>query len=825
MSILLQQSRRTILLEIAFALILIATFWLTGGRFVSPGKPPADVQPGEILPRVAGVPGQVALTNCTQLVINDDFEDAGGWTIPLTARPGVYTDELAYTGERSLRLGIPFAGRNAFSDSTVYQSLDLPGDAEQITLQAQVWRVAQPESQAENDFQYLQLIAPRDKKFIFRERSNAQQWETITYDLTPFKGQHIRLLFGAYNDGGYGKVAMYVDAVHVEACRSSGEPPPSGPVVYLPIVSDQRQPGAATPTPLPGGTATLTPSAGTPSATNTPTTEVPTTPVAPPTGCEELLPNGGFEQDRNWIIPVTTRPAYYTTEMAYAGKYSLRLGIPESLGNVSSDSTAYQWLTLPGDAASITLSAQVWRGSTSADSDFQYLWVTAGSRIYKVFQGHVNTQRWETITYDLTALRGQRIRVLFGAFNNGRAGKTVMFVDEVSVESCTTIAGSPTPTVTPTPGDYAPVASMSSPDFGVQAFLWWRPEIARRDLMLIQAAGFNWVRQSFSWEDIEQSGKGSFNWENADRVVQDVNDRGLKLLARVGLNPDIQDFWAGTPPANADDFADFLFALASRYNCTSEAVGCIQAYQIWNEPNLAREWGNNRPSPSQYVYLLGKAYAAIKRANPNAIVISAGMAPTGTNNAQAMPDVAFYQGMYRAMGNSDGYFDMLGVHAAGFAAPPELDPAEAARNSKYGGQRFFAFRHVEDVRAVMVANGDADKRIAVLEFGWTSDPVNPDYVWHGAGAGIDEAVKADYLVRAYQYAEANWQPWIGVLSVITMPNLDWLADGNPEDEEQYWWAIMEPSQIDELHFRPAYVSLCTFFNHMKGTVCVYDPNR
>ncbi|MEI2750213.1 MAG: hypothetical protein V9E88_15820 [Ferruginibacter sp.] len=60
--------------------------------------------------------------------------------------------------------------------------------------------------------------------------------------------------------------------------------------------------------------------------------------------------------------------------------------------------------------------------------------------------------------------------------------------------------------------------------------------------------------------------------------------------------------------------------------------------------------------------------------------------------------------MYQAMGgSSNGYFDMLGVHGAGFAAPPELDPAEAAANKpKYGGYRFFAFRHVEDIRAIMV---------------------------------------------------------------------------------------------------------------------------
>ena len=200
------------------------------------------------------------------------------------------------------------------------------------------------------------------------------------------------------------------------------------------------------------------------------------------------------------------------------------------------------------------------------------------------------------------------------------------------------------------------------------------------------------------------------------------------------------------------------------------------------------------------------------------------MAPTGTDNNIAMPDQRYYEEMYRLMqGNSEEYFDLLGVHAAGFAAPPELSPAQVADTPEYGGHRFFAFRHVEDIRAVMEAYGDDETRIAILEFGWTSDSYNEDYMWFGAGAGIDEFVKADYLKRAYAYAEANWQPWIALMSVLSMPNLDWTTDGNPLDEEQYWWAIMEPSTIDELKFRPAYITLCDVLNQRRGTVCPYLP--
>lgn len=376
------------------------------------------------------------------------------------------------------------------------------------------------------------------------------------------------------------------------------------------------------------------------------------------------------------------------------------------------------------------------------------------------------------------------------------------------------------------PASNAPALSsdMLSPDFGAQAFLWWKEEVADRDLKLMEDGAFNWVKQSFAWETIETTGKGQFDWARADRVVQHTRDHNLKLLARLSSDPELTTFWAGAPPQNIDNFADFAFALSSRYNCTPQAAGCINAYQIWNEPNLAREWGNNRPNPTQYAQMLQKAYAAIKRGNPNAIVISAGMAPTGDNNNVAMPDDVFYEEMYKAMGNSNGYFDMLGVHGAGFAAPPELDPAEAANNQKYGGFRFFAFRHVEDIRAIMVRYGDTNKRIVLLEFGWTFDPVNPSYKWHGADAGIDEMVQADYLKRAYVYANEHWKPWIGLMSLLTMPNIDWLEDGNPEDEEQYWWAIMKPGYPD-LYFRAGYIVLCDYFNRQRGQFCPYDPAR
>ena len=51
------------------------------------------------------------------------------------------------------------------------------------------------------------------------------------------------------------------------------------------------------------------------------------------------------------------------------------------------------------------------------------------------------------------------------------------------------------------------------------------------------------------------------------------------------------------PPDNLSDFGDFVYALVSRYK-TGSPQGRVHAIEIWNEPNLAREWGNKPPNPA-----------------------------------------------------------------------------------------------------------------------------------------------------------------------------------------------------------------------------------
>jgi GH35 family endo-1,4-beta-xylanase len=322
------------------------------------------------------------------------------------------------------------------------------------------------------------------------------------------------------------------------------------------------------------------------------------------------------------------------------------------------------------------------------------------------------------------------------------------------------------------------------------AFLWWNHEAAERDLNLIDEAGFSWVKQNLGWRDVEGAAKGAYNWYFPDWIVEHAAARGLKILFRL----DHQPLWVGDfsngPPENLQDMADFCSAVATRYR------GRVHAYQVWNEPNLAREWAGRSPNPIEYVQLLKVCYTALKKVDPNALVITAGLAPTGSAPPAAMPDIDFLTGMYEA--GAQPYFDLLGIHAAGFKAPPELSPDDAETDPAYGSQRFFSFRHVEDAREVMLRYGDADKQIAITEFGWTTDQrADSSYSWHA----VSEEQQADYLVRAFHYARDHWKPWIGPMFVAFVADPAW----EPQDE-QYWWAITEPDPV-AVRTRPAYEAL------------------
>lgn len=243
------------------------------------------------------------------------------------------------------------------------------------------------------------------------------------------------------------------------------------------------------------------------------------------------------------------------------------------------------------------------------------------------------------------------------------------------------------------------------------------------------------------------------------------------------------------PPSNMAAWGDHVAAIAAM------GRGFVEAYEIGNEPNQRWQWGDQVPDPNEYVSALKVAYARIKAVDPDAIVVSAGLGPVGRiqatpegegwpgNNGHSMDEWEYSKIMFAQC--PTGCFDAFGYHPTGYAYPPETDPASVSNN--------FAFRGAEDLRKIMVAHGVGDKPMWATEFGWIRDPEADGYGWckqmpafydYFGWMLVSEQQQADYLRRAFAYADAHW-PWMEAMFVW---NLDW-NDQNWECEHVRFFSI------------------------------------
>lgn len=342
-------------------------------------------------------------------------------------------------------------------------------------------------------------------------------------------------------------------------------------------------------------------------------------------------------------------------------------------------------------------------------------------------------------------------------------------------------------------------AAVTNPPFpslsySIQTFVWWNEGVAVGQLDMVRnVLNFSYVKQIFGWRDMELA-RGDWDFTQSDRIVDDAEALNLKLVVRLGLTPewalaegtttDTTSIAHDSPPENLEDWANYCGTIAERYE------GRIAAYQIWNEPNLSREWGGQEPNAEEYFELLVACSEAIRAVDNEAILISAGLAPTGTTLPQAIPDDVYLDALYRL--NFQEYIDVVGVHATGFDVP-SFGPDDAERA---GRGRFFSFRRIEDLRKIMLLYDDAARQMAILEFGYTTDTENENYSWFA----VSEEEQAQYIVEAYAYAAEHWRPWVGLMSLIYMPNPRWTSEN-----EEWWWAVSESTGRP----RPAFFALAS----------------
>lgn len=272
-----------------------------------------------------------------------------------------------------------------------------------------------------------------------------------------------------------------------------------------------------------------------------------------------------------------------------------------------------------------------------------------------------------------------------------------------------------------------------------------------------QNVGPGWLKQQVVWNLYEPK-KNTYREEELavlDGFVDSANSNGMRVLLSVTAAPD----WTRPstvnhgPPTNYQDLADFMAFLAGRYQ------GKVQAYEVWNEPNLLVEWTDFPISGTAYANMLSIVYPAIKAADPSATVLSAGLAPAADVTAPdgtvlAVDDRTFLRDMFAA--GAGDYADAIGIHPYGAANPPNASYPDnrGAAQSHNDHASFFFWNNVNDYRIIQAEYG-LDKPLWATEFGWPSSQginveVPPEFNYM---IYLSEEDQARFIIGAFEMGQ------------------------------------------------------------------------
>ena len=303
-------------------------------------------------------------------------------------------------------------------------------------------------------------------------------------------------------------------------------------------------------------------------------------------------------------------------------------------------------------------------------------------------------------------------------------------------------------------------------------------EVAKNQL------GMNWIKVQLEWRLVQPS-PDDRQWFFYDGVVEQATAKGICLMFSVVGAPE----WtraAGNhigPPDDFNLYANFLRELLARY------PNQVAAVEIWNEQNLDREWQTAEGvSPEQYVNFLSVANQAVKEVDPNVIVISGALAPTGDGDWVKWADDFAWMDRAIAAGLLN-HADCIGAHHNGYNIPPDVAFDQTGGLAEAGTATFrgpfdnphhsWSFKTTIDTYASKIQAVDPNKKVCVTEFGWatsegyTESPLGFEFALDNT---LDE--QAQFLVQAFQQMHASGDVWIAYVFNYDFGN----KGGGPTDD-------------------------------------------
>ncbi len=313
--------------------------------------------------------------------------------------------------------------------------------------------------------------------------------------------------------------------------------------------------------------------------------------------------------------------------------------------------------------------------------------------------------------------------------------------------------------------------------------------------------GMDWVKVQVQWWLVKPSPDAD-QWFFYDGVVNEAHAHGLRLMLSVVGAPAWTRAAGGEngPPDDYNEYANFLNELLTRYE------GKVDAIEVWNEQNLDREWTTaNGVSPEDYVRFLEVAYNAIKAQDPNIIVISGALSPTGGGDWVSWIDD--FQWLDRALpAGLLNYADCVGVHHNGYNIGPDVAFDQTGTTAEAGTAIFrgpfdnphhsWSFKTTLDTYAEKIQVIDPNKKLCVTEFGWASSE-GYDVYPTGFEFAQDNTLQeqADYIVQAFQQMRASGDVWLTFLF-----NFDFGNKGSGPTDDPVPYSIVDTNGIP----RPAF---------------------
>ncbi len=254
-------------------------------------------------------------------------------------------------------------------------------------------------------------------------------------------------------------------------------------------------------------------------------------------------------------------------------------------------------------------------------------------------------------------------------------------------------------------GNDAPPVDLNRTPLAVRIGPWGACLSAPRFMPILAAAGVRWVRANgFGWGAVEPT-PGKIDYSAAEALVTAAHREGVACIGLLHGSPG----WATVDGDSLSRPRVWKEWEAHVERTVRRFRGRVHIWEIWNEPDIRSFWHG---TASEYVSLLRHAYRAAKRADPNCLIMSAGLDGGGEEYLVQLLEHG-----------AAAWFDLVGAH-------PYAGTAALAEYRMRVMQRILNFYNVR-------------KPLWITEIGWQSGG------WKsGPGVVATERIKAVRLATA-----------------------------------------------------------------------------